>query len=379
MADKLIVRNFGPIKNAELDIKKTTVLIGPQGSGKSTLAKLVAYSLNIGDEFVERYFNNANKLNVENELAFFADYGLANYLQEDSIINYFGTEINLKNSDLTFASKTVKEKFDVISKKYDSNSSITKDNLDFERATELSKNMTQPVYIPSERNLFAIFSGIVFNLVFNKIPLPQSIVDLGANIEAARNQINGLQTVIKGVEYKNIDGRDHIVTQGKVIKLSESASGFQALIPLQLLVETFSNILHRQFLVEEPELNLYPTAQKHLIYYLAQKCIIGDNQLLLTTHSPYVLSSLNNLLFAYKVAQKHPEQAEEIAKIIPKESWLNPDDFAAYFVADGTVRSIVNPKTGLISENELDGVSEDIGDEFDALMEIYRTKNAKSH
>ncbi|HEV7381595.1 MAG TPA: AAA family ATPase, partial [Dyadobacter sp.] len=63
MADKLIVRDFGPIKNAELDIKKTTVLIGPQGSGKSTLAKLVASCLDIADEFVENYFNNNNKRN----------------------------------------------------------------------------------------------------------------------------------------------------------------------------------------------------------------------------------------------------------------------------------------------------------------------------
>ena len=42
MNEKLIVKNFGPIREAELDLKKVTVFIGPQGSGKSTLAKLVA-------------------------------------------------------------------------------------------------------------------------------------------------------------------------------------------------------------------------------------------------------------------------------------------------------------------------------------------------
>jgi ABC-type enterochelin transport system ATPase subunit len=42
MNEKLIVKDFGPIKNAELDLKKVTIFIGPQGSGKSTLAKLVA-------------------------------------------------------------------------------------------------------------------------------------------------------------------------------------------------------------------------------------------------------------------------------------------------------------------------------------------------
>jgi predicted ATPase len=38
----LTVENVGPIRKAELDIKKHTVFIGPQGSGKSTLAKLIA-------------------------------------------------------------------------------------------------------------------------------------------------------------------------------------------------------------------------------------------------------------------------------------------------------------------------------------------------
>ena len=45
MNEKLIVKNFGPIREAELDLKKLTVFIGPQGSGKSTLAKLVAHQI----------------------------------------------------------------------------------------------------------------------------------------------------------------------------------------------------------------------------------------------------------------------------------------------------------------------------------------------
>jgi hypothetical protein len=95
---------------------------------------------------------------------------------------------------------------------------------------------------------------------------------------------------------------------------------------------------------------------------------------MMTTHSPYVLSSLNLLVFAYQTAQKHPERIEEIKAIVPQESWINPDEFAAYYVDEGTVRSIISPKTGLIAENELDEVSDMIGDEFDALKRIYVSK-----
>ena len=40
MKSKLIVRNFGPIESATLNLSNVNVFIGPQASGKSTLAKL---------------------------------------------------------------------------------------------------------------------------------------------------------------------------------------------------------------------------------------------------------------------------------------------------------------------------------------------------
>ncbi|MBR2202410.1 MAG: AAA family ATPase, partial [Bacteroidales bacterium] len=35
------IHNFGPIKEANITVKKVTVFIGNQGSGKSTAAKLI--------------------------------------------------------------------------------------------------------------------------------------------------------------------------------------------------------------------------------------------------------------------------------------------------------------------------------------------------
>ena len=40
MNEQLVVKNFGPIKDATVDFKRVTVFIGPTGGGKSTLAKL---------------------------------------------------------------------------------------------------------------------------------------------------------------------------------------------------------------------------------------------------------------------------------------------------------------------------------------------------
>jgi predicted ATPase len=40
MQSQLIVKNFGPIKSVNLDLKNVNVFIGPQASGKSALAKI---------------------------------------------------------------------------------------------------------------------------------------------------------------------------------------------------------------------------------------------------------------------------------------------------------------------------------------------------
>lgn len=43
MTDKIIIKNLGPLKQVELDLKEIIILIGPQASGKSTIAKLIHF------------------------------------------------------------------------------------------------------------------------------------------------------------------------------------------------------------------------------------------------------------------------------------------------------------------------------------------------
>ena len=154
--------------------------------------------------------------------------------------------------------------------------------------------------------------------------------------------------------------------------LLETASGIQSVTPLLVLLEHLSRNTEQaqSFIIEEPELNLYPTAQQGLLNWLVEKCTQGENDLTITTHSPYILSSCNLLLEAYKVAQLRPDLEDEIAAIVPKACWLNPNEFAAYYVADGTVKPITDERTHLIGGNELDAVSGDISDSFRKLLRL---------
>ncbi|MEJ7666241.1 MAG: AAA family ATPase [Hymenobacter sp.] len=139
--------------------------------------------------------------------------------------------------------------------------------------------------------------------------------------------------------------------------LSHQGNGLKSLSP-------------KSFIIEEPELNLYPTAQQGLLNWLVEKCTKGENDLTITTHSPYILSHLNLLLYAYQVAEKHPERKEAVAAIVPKASWINPKEFACYQVENGGVQSLVDAELGLIDDNELDGLSGDAADAFDNLIRL---------
>jgi len=391
MADKLIVKNFGPIRDAELDIKKTTVLIGPQGSGKSTLAKLIAI---FGDK-------NAFKNSAFGGDSHFSSFGINDFYENENTLLNFQNEYYLIEYGKGVPSFRINQSLDKSTKEIMQIAPSADFAMSFNDYTAFLKTIPQgrssnirqiaggPVssifnnlklpsahYIPAERFLISVISGATWGLMSNNIALPKYVIDFGSQFELAR--INNSELLIDYLDilYKYDSAVDKVIMRdNKEIKLSVSASGFQSIIPLKLVIEnTFKNGL-TNFIIEEPELNLFPVTQKHLIKYLAEKCTQNDNNLMVTTHCPYVLSSLNLLVFAYQTAQKRPELIEEIKAIVPQESWINPSDFAAYYVDEGTVRSIINPKTGLISENELDEVSDMIGDEFDALKRIYLSKS----
>lgn len=406
MNEKLIVKNFGPIKNAELDLKKVTVFIGPQGSGKSTLAKLVAICK---EEEKPSFLMDKRPISFR-----VIDYGIESYKNKDTSFRYSSKFYNISYSrtiykkqpissiitDVEFEIAQIREKRKQLQNIENSLSFNSEVALQLEYLKILKPhNFTDSIYIPTERFLLPAISASLYGFINNEINLPKTLTEFGnkyanASIGDAKEDIRfrkagSLKTKyieLFDLHFHQKDGQSFLIDTNNnyEINLKDSASGMQSSIPLILVIRHEYRKGNTHFIVEEPELNLFPTTQKQLVGYLADKCSQNDNELLMTTHSPYILSSLNNLLFAYQVANKYPEMAKEVATIIPREQWINPDDFEAYYVGEnengekGGIRSIFNKKTGLIGENELDAISEDLGGEFDALMNIYRTKKRET-
>lgn len=411
MSEKLIVRNFGPIESVELNLKKITVFTGEQSSGKSTLAKLISI-------FRQAIFI----LNVKDYDVFFSQYGIGGYFTLDTFLSYQSPSYCFEYKDSSLSGRINKSIANAIIKALFPNSDnsylsfvdedettvdIQKFALFFhshavinsEQSQESNKEVLnsyissfdiikaklqsvikQSNYIPAERAFLSSISGSLFGLNMNKISLPYSLLAFGNLFEYSRKNLSECDIKFLSVRYNHSDGLDFVIDiNGKKHKLNESASGYQAIVPTILMVEARLNEMKRHKIynpntniIEEPELNLFPKAQKDFVYYLAKNCTLQEDELVITTHSPYVLSSLNNLLLAGKLKSENPDLINELGEILPVESAIAPNDFAAYFLSNGGAKSILDEKTGLIGENDLDGISEEIGDEFDSLLDLIK-------
>lgn len=232
------------------------------------------------------------------------------------------------------------------------------------------------VYIPAERAFFSILQDNKFGLNRQKLVLPNYLIDFGAFFETSRSEDEIFIPFIN-VNYKYESLQDKILKNGIEIKLEQSSSGFQSAIPMAVVVDALSKKESPSiFIIEEPELNLYPSTQKKLMEFLVEKCTKNGNKLIITTHSPYILTALNNHITAHNVAKVRPELADEVASKMPKEQWLDCDKVGAYYVDNGTAENIMHKEHALIDYSKFDEIADELGETYDSLIEMeYRRAN----
>lgn len=372
---RLVIKNFGPLKNIDIKLKSINIIIGENGSGKSILGKLITI------------FKNDDNLNDEILIDKFKEYNLFDYLKEDSKIIFYKNEaffitVSKDKVDIPLwfneVNRTIgKDRKELIEriksgKYHKKDENIIKmceeslDNLDYE---------VTPRYIPAERNIVSLFSDYIATLFSARLPIPMYLIEFMSEFEKARGELKELEFL--NYKYKFENGTNKVFydkNNKEFLSLSHSSSGLQAIFPLLLVIEYFYKKQTLSFIIEEPELNLFPSTQYELIKYIILRINKhGDSPKMLTilTHSPYILSSFNNLLFAYKTASINKNSRKLVNELIEEVYWINPKNFTANYLEYGINKNILS-KRDLISENEIDGVSEDIAGEFDEILEIYR-------
>lgn len=332
MGRHLSIRNFGAIRSAEIELKDFNIFIGEQGSGKSTIAKLMTI-------FSQQTGNNENDPNL---MAQITEFNMVSYFQQTMAVDYRweGGEINLQFEDPTI-----------------------------KKSGNVPANASQTLYIPAERSFVGTFSRSLATLVLNKVPIPGTLLEFASLYEKAKKKYPNYNIPLFGMTFQTNETSEtlHLQNSNTIIPFKDASSGMQSVIPLLMVIDyATSEGLYDRYIIEEPELNLFPQTQVDLLHFLVSRC----RQLTVTTHSPYLLSGLNTLIEANNVLKLHPEKEDEIAALIPKECMMDFDNVGAYKIEDGEILSIMNSEYHLVVADKIDEISDRESRIFSALLDM---------
>jgi len=345
---RLLIKNFGPIKEASLTLGQVNIIIGMQSSGKSCVLKTACYC-----SWVEKRLELTQKVNGFGKGSAFIDimadyYKMAGYIQDHTYIEY---ETRHLKFSYDHSSKTFKKAW---------------------KSKRWEYKRPKVSYIPADRNLVAAIPG------WSSISMDGNMIEFMSDWDKARRFVKKEENFLDlgmSYSYDSMSNSDKIqLENGKPLMLKESSSGVQSLLPMyvyldylvngqykdrngkisydqkeerrnllstiynkiksregtvhsetvtiegydynfvgheeaerfKVMYNKYINVDHSEIFLEEPEDNLFPPTQCKFVNWLLDAIKGHNDMLFIATHSPYVLNQLikvapegMNVLFTY--------------------------------------------------------------------------------
>ena len=411
----LQVEHFSCIVAATLEIDRLTVIIGPQASGKSVLGKLCFFAIDVGlSQHVSILCSDSfEKFVQEMKQRFVEWFPLEAWGSGKFKIRYVGGDYSLTITRKSYKgvsgddfrlqfSEAFQANFEELTSKVDKRASRAGQSEvadDFERDWQIQDAIRTAhrklqgrdavdfqAFVPAGRSFFtsigkaiaAFEQGRVLDpliLRFGRLytaykDRPRRVFNEPAQEREARKSIELILNSILGGSLQRDGDREYLHTSdGRKVPLSALSSGQQELLPIVTFIPWFSGARSASLCyIEEPEAHLFPATQSRLVQALVT--VASNSSLVLTTHSPYVLTKVNNLLKAGTVGRKLAEPLKkELEASIPRRAWLTARNVRAYAIREGQVVSILGPE-GLIDGDYLDDISSELAREFSMLLEL---------
>lgn len=362
---RMRIKHFGPIGPGRLDndgwidFKPVTLFIGNQGSGKSTVAKLFATfcwiekALVRGD-FEKKWFERKGRFKNK----FLGYHRLENYQKGETSIEYEGDAYAI---------------------------SYAGGQLSIRELSNQQYALPQVMYVPAERN----FISYVRHTRELKLS-SESLQEFLTAFDQAKQSLRGSMTLPINsieIEYDKLNDIINLRGPGHKVRLTDAASGFQSFVPVYLVSQHLANSVQAQSkdnqpamsademsrfklgiasifgnsdltdeqkrvaisvlsgrfnktafinIVEEPEQNLFPSSQWDLLKNLLAFNHQGaQNQLVLTTHSPYIVNYLSLAIQGRQLQQRMQDSSRvdllpALYQLIPESALLLADEVAIY-------------------------------------------------
>ena len=345
---RLLIKNFGPIKEANLTLGQVNIITGMQSSGKSCVLKTACYC-----SWLEKRFELTQKVNGFGKGSAFIDimadyYKMAGYIQDYTYIEY---ETRYLKFSYDHSSKTFKMKW---------------------KSNRWEYKRPKVSYIPADRNLVAVIPG------WSSLSMDGNMIEFMSGWDKARRFVKKEENFLDlgmSYSYDSMSNSDEIqLENGRPLMLRESSSGVQSLLPMyvhldylvngqykdrngkisydqkeerknllstiynkfkskeetthtetitiegydynfvgreearhfEAMYNKYINVDHSEIFLEEPEDNLFPPTQCKFINWLLNAIKGHNDMLFIATHSPYVLNQFikvapegMNVLFTY--------------------------------------------------------------------------------
>lgn len=410
--ETLVVKNFLVIKEASLDVKKINIIIGSQGTGKSVLAKTLYLLKNLENLVTFHlikgaHFDVLNKELKNKFISIFPEYSWKS--QNFKIlytINNISITINNENGlDFVFSENLINdynkiiEKFNIIKQNIDNENIksseddevlniLPKTYIYRRHITKLLSNssfsplIATSYFIPASRAFFSLFYENLFSILSSASNLDPFLMEFGNLYENFRSMysrhLDSIRDSFPLQFSKQILNGDivlqeekcFIVNESQSIELIQASSGQQEALPMLQTLAVLSTYGRNSFtFIEEPEAHLFPTSQANVMKLLSFLNSKGQN-FFITTHSPYILSELNNYLYAQDLIKRNLLSSQSFEAILPSTSPIDINDVSAYKIEDGILTSIINEEYSMIDSDELDKASSHASDIYNQLLEF---------
>lgn len=411
-----------------LPIQRVTLILGPQGAGKSTLMKILCYCRWIEKKIMKESTEAMRSTQLYPFFRGLSDFHRLpeSFFSSKSRIIYQGDSISISWSG---ASEDREQ------------ATITLDREAFRQQQHNPKLS----FIPAERNLVSSVNHIDHNYRSNTRDLLFNfILELEEAKQGYTIDHKLPLSIMPGLSYFNKEGTNLIYQESvdQTFNAFYTSSGIQSAFPVEVIATYLHSRIGRlsslstselsamffgllstgepltedlkphlkqlgkqvlyssmQLYIEEPEQNLFPSSQRDLLLRLLRlissvKRSEGDacevpheSSLVLTTHSPYLLSVINTQIavqrtreelmhdsspFSPDERQSRLERLDALQKAHQIEQInLKIAEYAAYFIGeDGQLTNLIAPDFPMISGIALDGVSDWVDEYTNEVYEI---------
>lgn len=382
------IKNIGPLKDTDIiNLTHVMLIIGEQSTGKSTFLKILCYcrwfekQVMIGEYEDLHYFSKSDFIEPLKRFHKLSDEYFKN---KNKLIDYHGDAIHVFCSDNEFYIEKTKQFEDI---RYNSKLS----------------------YIPAERNLLSVIPSLdakyrssTYDSMFN------SVIEFEEANGGFTSTNSFKLSFTDNMEYFHEGSNNYVRLTNKKLPpllLENTSSGVQSALPLNVIVHYLCSVagnpakrtpkaviidssrgfsddslnklntyLFPQLFIEEPEQHLFPTSQAKLIkdivsqFKAAWENTNEPGYIVITTHSPYILTQLNVLLKARMAFEKNQSKTKSV---IPEECILPLDFYSSYYTSQkGKMQNMMDKSTGLIKGEFLDAVSEETENTLNILNDI---------